>query len=75
MISRTKSNQSDALLIDAVRLAELLTCSRRHVEQMDCTGKLPRPIRLGRLKKWRMSEVMDWLAAGAPARDQWEARR
>jgi predicted DNA-binding transcriptional regulator AlpA len=71
----TRSTQSPAVLIDAARLAEILNCSRRHVEQMDCTGKLPRPIRLGRLKKFLLLEVEAWLSAGAPCRDQWDRIR
>ncbi len=63
---------SKSLLANAPQLATLLECSRRHVETLDATGRLPRPIRLGRLKRWSLVEIKTWLAHGAPARDQWD---
>jgi predicted DNA-binding transcriptional regulator AlpA len=71
----TRSAQSPAVLIDAARLAQILNCSRRHIEALDATGKLPRPIRLGRLKKFLLLEVEAWLSSGAPCRDQWDRIR
>ena len=72
----TKAPQpKNGLLLDAVGVAELLDCSTRHVENLDSRELMPKPIRLGRLKKWRRSEIESWLAAGAPAREAWESMR
>src|SRR5690348_10946534 len=56
-------------------LARLLQCSKRHLAAMHSSGRLPRPIRLGRSVRWRADELRAWLDAGAPARDRWEAMR
>lgn len=63
----------DGLLIDIKTLATLLDRSVRSLERDDRAGRLPRPIRLGRSKRWRVAEVRAWLAAGCPGRSFWEA--
>ena len=64
-----------ALVVDARRLAKLLDAGVRTVRTWDAAGKLPAPIRLGGKVVWRVDEIRDWLAAGAPRRDEWNARR
>ena len=54
-------------------LAQLLQVSLRHVAAMNSSGRLPRPIRLGRAVRWLADEFHEWLEAGAPTRDRWEA--
>jgi predicted DNA-binding transcriptional regulator AlpA len=62
-----------AELLAAAEVAKILSCSPRHVWALNSSGRLPRPIRLGRVTRWRADEIRDWLAAGAPARDRWES--
>jgi predicted DNA-binding transcriptional regulator AlpA len=38
-------------------------------------GRMPAPIRIGGRPMWRRAEIDAWLEAGAPPRDEWEARR
>lgn len=63
------------LVVDARRLAKLLDAGVRTVRTWDAAGKLPAPVRLGGKVVWRLDEIRDWLAAGAPRRDEWQARR
>lgn len=63
------------LVVDARRLARLLCSGLRTVRTWDTAGKLPAPIRIGGRVVWRVSEVRAWLAAGAPDRSTWEARK
>ena len=63
------------LVVDARRLAKFLCAGLRTVRAWDAAGKLPSPIRLGGKVVWRLDEIRDWLAAGAPRRDEWQARR
>ena len=56
-------------------LAFLLNCSKRHIAALHSSGRLPRPIRLGRSVRWRADELRAWLDAGAPSRERWEAMR
>jgi excisionase family DNA binding protein len=63
------------LLLSAPEVAELLGVSKRHVAALNSSGRLPRPIRLGRAVRWHADEMREWLAAGAPSRERWEALR
>jgi predicted DNA-binding transcriptional regulator AlpA len=64
------------LALPAAEVAKLLGISERHLWAMHSTGRLgPRPIALGRAKRWRIDELRAWLDAGAPSRDKWLAMR
>ena len=39
-----------------------LGVSRRHVENMLAAGDLPRPVRLGRLRRWSNEQIDRWIA-------------
>lgn len=74
----TRSNASDgrtggpdprtgiaAELIDVKAVAELLGgCSTRHVYRLADADRMPRPIRLGSLIRWRRSDLMGWIDGG-----------
>ena len=62
------------LLVDRDGLAALLDISERQVYRLDSAGKLPKPISLGRCKRWDVQEVREWIAAGAPPRSRWNLR-
>jgi predicted DNA-binding transcriptional regulator AlpA len=62
----------NGLLLDAQELAEELRLSLRHVRRLDDTGKLPRPIRLGKSVRWARAEIVRWIEAGCPDRATWE---
>ena len=66
---------TERLLICAPELARLLGVSQRQVAAHAASGRLPRPVRLGRATRWRVEEIREWLAAGAPAREKWELLR
>ncbi len=57
---------------DAVELAEFLGVSRATVCRMNSSGKLPLPVRFNRAVRWDQWIIQEWIAAGAPPRDQWE---
>jgi hypothetical protein len=66
------------LVADARLLAKLLRVGIRTVRTWDAAGKLPTPIRIGGRVVWNLKGkwgVRAWLAAGAPHRDEWEARK
>ena len=72
---RTPRESSEALAYSAAQLARRLYVSLRHLRRLDCTGRVPRPIRLGRSVRWPAAEIDGWLAAGAPDRERWERLR
>jgi len=70
---RPKRRRPPPLVVDAKRLATLLTCGVRTVRTLDAAGKLPTPLRLGGRVVWRRAEIKAWVAAGCPDRAAWEA--
>ncbi len=58
-------------LLDVRAVAELLSCSPRHVYRMADAWKMPRPIKLGQLVRWKLrggptDSIEGWIAAGCP---------
>lgn len=54
-----------AALLDVRAVASLLGgCSVRHVRRLTDAGKLPQPVRLGSLVRWRRAELEEWISAG-----------
>jgi excisionase family DNA binding protein len=78
MTSR-ESNRSGlsvpTLALTAVQVAQVLGVSRATVWRMHASGRLPSPVRFGRVVRWRQDELEAWLRAGAPARREWEGER
>ena len=66
------NDNATRLALTAEEVAELLGISRAHVFRLQSSGKLPKPIRLGRAVRWPRTTLEAWLAAGAPPRDRWE---
>ena len=73
MSTHTHSEEQTGLAVDAAELAKLLQVSLRHVNALNASGRLPKPFRLGRSVRWPREELVRWIAAGAPSRDEWEA--
>ena len=60
-------NPERATLLRRRDVARLLGCSTRHVDRLSRAGKLPRPLRLGTLLRWRRSDVLVWIERGCPS--------
>lgn len=63
------------MAVDAEGLSQLTPFGVRTVRMMDAAGKLPMPIRVGGRVLWLVDEIRDWLRAGAPDRETWEAMK
>ena len=61
------------LLVPAAEAARLCGVSRAFWYSLLSAGRTPVPIRLGRRTLWRVSELKEWVEAGCPARERWEA--
>lgn len=51
-------------LIDAKQVGQLLGCSWRHVLRLADEGVLPWGVKLGRLRRWDLSEIEAFIANG-----------
>ncbi len=73
---REKKPAPEALLLDAVALARRLSMSVRTVRRMDSSGRLPRPIRIGKAVRWALdsgpNSICAWVGAGCPDRLRFE---
>jgi len=47
--------------------ARVLNCSKRQVYRLADAGKLPAPVRLGALVRWRRASILEWIGQGCPA--------
>ena len=66
-------NCQQAALLDVGAVAAMLACSTRHVYRLADAGRMPRPVKLGALVRWRANEIADWIAAGCSA--NWKGGR
>ena len=55
-----------ALMLDVRGVAALLSCSARHVYRLADAGRMPRPVKLGHLVRWRRAEIIAWIEQGCP---------
>lgn len=56
----------EALLIPVADVAALLNASERTVWRLADSGKMPRPVALGRARRWNRKAVESWIAEGCP---------
>ena len=48
-------------LLDVRRVAVLLGCSERTVQRLVDAGEVPPPVQVGRLVRWRRTDVDEWV--------------
>jgi excisionase family DNA binding protein len=53
-------------VLDVHGVAELLTCSERHVYRLVDAGRIPAPAKLGALNRWSRAIIETWIANGCP---------
>ncbi len=63
-----------AELIDVGGVAALLNCSVRHVRRLADAGRMPSPLKLGALLRWRRTELSAWIERGCPSMRSGAAR-
>lgn len=61
-----KPPEDQGLLIDSREAAKLLKVSPRTLWQMQSTGRMPKPLRIGRAVRWSLDVLKKWIEAGCP---------
>jgi len=56
----------EPVMMTARELATLLRVSARQIWRMLSAGRLPQPVRLGGVVRWRVAEVEKWIGEGCP---------
>jgi excisionase family DNA binding protein len=60
------------LLINFDTAAKLLSINRRTLDRMVSAQEIPPPIRIsGRMRRWRITELLEWIEAGCPHPKHW----
>ena len=67
--------REDPKLLTQGDLARRLRISIRQIRRLDKSGSLPRPLKIGTLKRWDPDEIDRWVKGGAPERAEWEKRQ
>lgn len=71
----TATADAGPLLLDAKRLAVLLSVGLRTIRSWDSSGRLPTPLRIAGVVRWSKVEIEAWIRAGSPSRIEWAALR
>jgi len=59
-------------LIGTKELAKILGVSTRSVARLECSGRLPKPLRVGGLLRWPEATIARWIDSGCPSRANFE---
>lgn len=57
-------NSSEPELLDVTTVASILCCAPCTVRRLADSGRMPGPVRIGALVRWRRSEVQGWIEHG-----------
>lgn len=60
-------HDSPRRLGDVNTVAAMCGVSPRHIRRLCDSGRMPRPLRLGRLLRWDLAEIERWISDGCPA--------
>jgi excisionase family DNA binding protein len=55
-----------ATLVCADYIAATLACSPRHVRRLSDSGRMPAPLKVGALVRWRREDIDQWIADDCP---------
>ena len=67
-MSRGSGDQQcvSAIVVTARQLAIMLQVSKRTLWRMSSAGRLPRPMRVGGVVRWKLETIVEWINDGCP---------
>ena len=63
------------MLLTVGELAQILNLSKRTIHRLNCTGKIPSPVRISGSIRWRQSDIDRWIDLGCPDRETFNMRK
>jgi excisionase family DNA binding protein len=67
-----KVPEEAGILIDTSTTAKLLNVSHRTLDRLADEKAIPQPVRIsGRLVRWRLAELLEWIEEGCPHPTHW----
>ena len=67
-----RKSSEDTMLINSREAAKRLKVSQRTLWGMHNSGKMPPPIRIGRMVRWSVEVLKKWTEAGCPIDPEWQ---
>src|SRR5262245_41217445 len=71
----TRLRPVDVLAVDAAGAGATVGVSRARWLKLSAAGRVPEGRRLGKCRRWSVSELRAWVDAGMPQRPEWERMR
>jgi excisionase family DNA binding protein len=62
-----RADQPKLELLAVHRVAEILSCSTRHVYRLSSSGRMPPAVKVGALARWSREAIEAWVAANCPS--------
>lgn len=66
------SPKEKSILLSSHYAAELIGCSVQALRNWHLYGRVPVPIVVGNRLYWRRDEILRWIDAGCPNREEWK---
>ena len=63
-MSVSPSASPEAALLDVKAVAKILECSTRSVRRLADAGRMPAPLKIGALLRFRRADIEAWIANG-----------
>jgi excisionase family DNA binding protein len=70
---RSMHGEDESPLVDAKEAARLCSISESMLYKLNAAGRMPAPVRIGTLLRWKRRDLLEWIDAGCPT-DGWEGR-
>ena len=69
-VERVDTEEVAPVVVTARQLAIMLQVSKRTLFRMRSAGRLPAPLRVGGVVRWRLLDVQNWIANGCPSQNR-----
>lgn len=65
-MSDIEDESSGRVFVTARQFAIMLQVSKRTLWRLRSAGKIPSPMRVGGIVRWKLDDILQWMAAGCP---------
>ena len=68
-----ENREGESAMVDVKEAARLCCFSESMIYKLKRAGKMPPPIKIGALMRWKRRELLEWIEAGCPE-DGWKGK-
>ena len=66
IVKRNTQLKTEARLLSASAVGEMLSLSKRQIFRLNSSGKIPKPVRIGGSVRWQVSDIEQWIEWNCP---------